>query len=116
MEIKNKTINFFILNKIKIYFIGIILFLGIFSIVYVKNSILKKNNLIAEKYIQANLYLTTNKKDEAKVLFEEIILSKNKFYSILALNTIIEKDLISNKNKILEYFITLEKTISKNDQ
>jgi len=116
MEIKNKTINFFILNKIKIYFIGIILFLGIFSIVYVKNSILKKNNLIAEKYIQANLYLTTNKKDEAKVLFEEIILSKNKFYSILALNTIIEKDLISNKNKILEYFITLEKTISKNEQ
>ena len=37
-------------------------------------------------------------------------MSKNKFYSILSLNTIIEKDLISDKDKILKYFSILEET------
>jgi len=41
-------------------------------------------------------------------MYEEIILSKNKFYSILSLNTILEKNLISDKSKILEYFKILE--------
>ena len=39
-----------------------------------------------------------------KILFEEIILSKNKFYSILALNTILEKKLEKDKNKIIKIF------------
>ena len=42
------------------------------------------------------------------MLYEEIIFSKNKFYSILSLNTILEKNLISDKKKILEYFEILE--------
>ena len=76
----------------------------------------KNNNLIGEKYIQAGLNLSLNKKDEAQKLFDEIILSKNKFYSILSLNTIIEKNLISDKDIIIKYFDILEKTISSQDQ
>ena len=38
------------------------------------------------------------------------MLAKNNFYSILALNTIIEKNLISNKGEILKYFEILEKS------
>ena len=34
----------------------------------------------------------------------------------MALNSIIENDLISNKNKILEYFNLLEKNIPSKDQ
>ena len=45
-----------------------------------------------------------------KNYMKKIILSKNKFYSILSLNTIIEKDLISDKDKILKYFSILEET------
>ena len=41
-------------------------------------------------------------------MYEEIILNKNKFYSILALNTVLEKELISDKKKILYYFTTVE--------
>ena len=37
-------------------------------------------------------------------MYEEIIRSENKFYSILALNEILEKELISDKIKILNYF------------
>ena len=35
-------------------------------------------------------------------------MSKNKFYAILALNTILEKQLITDSTKILEYFEILE--------
>ena len=54
--------------------------------------------------------LTAEKKNNAKILYEEIILSKNKFYAILSLNAIIDKKLITNEKKILEYFSILEKT------
>ena len=61
----------------------------------------KKNEIISEKYIQAGLYLSSNEMKNAKKIYEEIIESKNKFYSILALNTILEKNLESNdKEKI----------------
>ena len=46
----------------------------------------------------------------------EEIISKNRFYSILALNKVIEKTLISDKNIILKYFNILENSISKEDQ
>tara|TARA_B100000035_G_C20545930_1_gene356078 strand:+ start:62 stop:445 length:384 start_codon:yes stop_codon:yes gene_type:complete len=72
----------------------------------------KKNILVSEKYVQAGLYLKSNDKNNAKLLFEEIILSKNEIYSILALNTIIEKKLISNEKEVLNYFNIIEKSIS----
>lgn len=115
-DIKNKILNFYNLNKIKIYTFFFILFIILISAAYLKYDSKKKNDLIAEKYIQAGIYIALNKKDEAKVLYEEIILTKNKFYSILSFNTILEKKLISDKNKILNYFKTLEEIISNEDQ
>ena len=115
-DIKNKILNFYNLNKIKIYTLIFILLIILISAAYLKYDSKKKNDLIAEKYIQAGIYIALNKKDEAKVLYEEIILTKNKFYSILSFNTILEKKLISDKNKILNYFKTLEEIISNEDQ
>ena len=77
---------------------------------------MKKNILISERYIEAGLYLASNNQENAKKIYEEIILSKNTFYSVLALNTIIEKDLIKNKERILEYFNVIEKSVSSKDQ
>ena len=79
-----------------------------YCIYFIKSANDKKNVLIAEKYIQAGIYLNSNKNNEAKNILEEIVLSENKFYSILALNSIIEKTLIEDKNKILNYFKILE--------
>ena len=76
----------------------------------------KKNAIISEKFIQAGVYLKYDKKDKAKDLYEEIIFSKNEFYSVLSLNTIIEQNLIKDKKKILEYFKILEKSVSDNDR
>ena len=59
--------------------------------------------------------MASNNNEKAKILFEEIVLSNNKFYSILAFNTILEKNLISDKNQILKYFSVLEKSVNTLD-
>ena len=40
-------------------------------------------------------------KIKSKALFEEIIYEKNKTYSILSLNTLIEKNLVTDERKII---------------
>ena len=114
-EIKDKLLKFYNFNKVKIYSLALIVLISITSILFLKYNNIKKNILISEKYIQAGLYLSQNKNENAKKLYEEIILSKNKFYSILALNTIVEKKLVADKNKIIEYFGILEKSLSKRE-
>ena len=76
----------------------------------------KKNILIAEKYIQAGLYLGSNQLSKSTEIFEEIVLSKNKFYSILAFSTLLEKNLIKDNEKILQYFEKLENLRLSKDQ
>ena len=113
LDIKNENKNKFTLflkDNFKKIIIVIIITIIIFSFfIFFKISGENKDKLISEKYIQAGIYLTQNKKVESKKLFEEIIYEKNKFYSVLALNTILEKKLENNKNKIIEYFEIIEK-------
>ena len=117
LEIKDKIINFFNNNKSKIYIFILILVTSLVLFSFLKLNNEKKNIIAAEKYIEAGIYLgSDNKKDAAIKIYEEIILSGNKFYSILALNTVIEKNLILDKNKILEYFEILEESISTKNQ
>ena len=115
-ELKSRFINFFDKNKFKFFILTSLIFIAIFALSLFQINVKKNNSLIAEKYIQAGIYIALNKKDEAKVLYEEIILSKNKFYSILSFNSILEKKLITDKKKILNYFKTLEEIISNEDQ
>ena len=112
INLKNRVLELYQNNKIKILiFILLLILTGIF-ILFLSYKTEQKNKLISEKYIQAGLYLSSNKKNDAKDLFEEVILSKNEFYSLLALNVVVEKKLITEKKKILEYFEILEKTTS----
>ena len=76
----------------------------------------KKNNLISERYIEAGLYLSSNDEKKAKEIYEEIIYSKNNFYSILALNTLLEKKLELNQEKVLDYFLIIEDLNISNEQ
>ena len=114
-ELKNKIINFYNLNKVKVFFFILIFLIGVISTIFFKINSERKNILISDKYIQAGLYLSSNNDKKAKILFEEIIQSNNKFYSILAFNTILEKNLISDKKQILKYFSVLEKSVNTLD-
>ena len=116
IEIKDKLVNFYNNNRLKIFSIIFIVLVSVIAFYLFKQNQIKKNNLVAEQYIKAGIYLSSNKKDDAKRIFQNIILSKNEFYSVLALNQIIEKNLISDKNKILEYFDLLEKINRSEDK
>tara|TARA_B100001248_G_scaffold242571_1_gene210213 strand:- start:2121 stop:2630 length:510 start_codon:yes stop_codon:yes gene_type:complete len=115
LDQKERLINFYKNNKNKIFIIiGIfIILLSLFSYLNYNNE--KKNIVISERYIQAGLFLASDDKTNATLIYEKIIESKNDFYSILALNTIIEKNLILDKNKILNYFDLLENSISSKE-
>ena len=113
-ELKYILQSFFTNNKKKIFLvISIIIAITILLFLW-KDNIYKKNILISEKYTKAQLFLSKNNKEDAAKYFEEIIFSKNKFYSVLALNTILEKELILDKKKILEFFSIIE-SLSHND-
>jgi hypothetical protein len=109
IELKERIIIFCKKNKLKIYLFITFLLIFIASMFFWEQNKNKKNSLIAEKFITADLFLSSNNSESAKKILQEIILSKNKFYSILALNTILENNLISDKKIILEYFNILQK-------
>ena len=115
-KLKSRLIDFFDKNKSKLYILIslIILTFLIFSLYQI--NIKKKNSVIAEKYIQAGIFLANKKNADATIIFEEIIESKNKFYSILSLNTILEKKLLTDKKKILLLFKKIEKIKTTQEQ
>ena len=114
---ESRIVEFVKDNKRKILFtialIILIIFFDIFLNLYNEK---KKNTQISEQYIKGGLLLAEQKNDEANEIFGNIIMSKNNFYSILALNTIIEKNLEKNENKILNYFDIIEKIKNSKEQ
>ena len=116
IDLKDKTISYLKENRRKIILIFILLILSISSIIFFNIYKQNKNELISEKFVQAKLLLQNDDKSEANKILEEIILSKNKFYSILALNTILERNLLEDKIKIIEYFEFLEKMNIEEEQ
>ena len=105
---KDKLVSFYNNNKIKLFIFLILIFIFLAFLIYFENQNNKQNKIIAEKYITAGLFLSSGDKKESKKIYEEIILSKNRFYSILALNKILENELEDDQNKILSYFGILE--------
>ena len=116
IEFKDKLIYFFNRNKVKFYILILFLILLSISSIFFQNNIEKKNQITADNYIKAGLYLASGKKEESLNIFDNIIKSGNKFYSILALSTILEKNLISDQKIILDYFLIVEKNIKSKDQ
>ena len=107
-EVKNRIIDLLIKNKKLIISFLIIVFVATSSLTFIKIKNEKKNDLISEKYIEAGIYLSNKEMKKSIKIYDEIIVSKNKFYSILALNVLIEKNLIKDKDKILNYFQIVE--------
>ena len=115
-DLKSRLIYFFDKNKIKLLILISLLIIAIFALLLFQINAKKKNSFIAEKYIQAGIFLANNENTDATLIFEEIIESKNKFYSILSLNTILEKKLLTDKQKILQLFKKIEKKIESQEQ
>jgi len=115
---ENKNKFFSILKENKIKFFGILFISLILSLTFIfyKTIENKKDILISEKYIQAGLFLAADDNEKSKKLLEDIILSKNKFYSVLALNTLLDKNLEKDENKVLKYFDIVENLSLRQEQ
>ena len=109
IEIQERLKTFFSNNKKKFILLIIIILIIFIAFFLWKGNQNKKDILISEKYIKAGLFLSNNKFEEAKNTYEDLILSSNKFYAVLALNTILEKNLVKEKQKIFKYFKKVEK-------
>ena len=107
-EVKNRIFDLLIKYKKSIISFLIIVFVTTSSLIFIKIRNEKKNDFISEKYIEAGIYLSNKEINKSIKIYDEIIVSKNKFYSILALNILIEKNLIKDKDKILNYFEIVE--------
>ena len=116
LDFKDKIKNFYLSNKFKIYLLIISFLVVIIFLILLKFYNEKQNSIVAEKYVQAGISLTLENKEAAKLLLEEIIISENNFYSILALNTLIEKNLVTDNAKILKFFEILENSISTKEK
>ena len=108
IEIKEKVLNFLKKNKFKLFILFSILIIFLTSFFWIKYLNKKENILISENYIKGGILLADNQNDEARKYFEKIVETGDNFYSLLALNIILEKGLISDKKKILQYFKKLE--------
>jgi len=115
-ELKDKLESFYNTNKYKIFVISCLLIIIFISIFFLKINNEKNNSLVAEKYIKAGLYLASSEKEKSKIIYKDIVLSKNKLYSSLALNNILENNLEPNRDEVLKLFDIVENTRMKKEQ
>ena len=114
---KQNRISFFInKNKKKILISTILIILLCLSLIFFQINNNRKNILLSEKFINAQTYLSADKKIKALNIYEELIKSKNKFYSNMALNMIIENDLEKDSSIVLNYFEIVESITKDNKQ
>ena len=116
IDFKSRVINFFKENKIKTQLFFLTILISLILIILLQAYYEKKNNQISELFINAGIFFTKDEKDRSKKIYEDILKSNNSFYSTLALNNIIEKDLENNDEKILEYFDIIEKLQKNKEQ
>ena len=116
IEFKDRIISFYKINKNKIKIFLLILLILIISIFFIEINKSKKNEKISEKYISAGVLYLENKNDQAKKIYEEILKSKNSFYTMLALSDILEKNLEQDKEKMITYFDKVEKLQKTKEQ
>ena len=115
INLKYKILSLIRENKIKISFLATAILSAFFIFIYLVENNKRENIALSEKYIKAGLNLSNEKTEQAKKDYEEIILGNNKFYALLAFNTILEKNMITDEKKILEYFSQLEKNSYSNE-
>ena len=101
---KENSLNQIFKNYKKVFYIlgFILLILGI-SIIILTEINDRKNIKISEQFNKAKILININEKTEAKDLLIIIINKKNKFYSPISLNLLIEKKLV-DYDSIIFYF------------
>ena len=111
-KIKNLVIRY---KKLSLILLTIIL-VSVAGLIFFNYNQENKSKIISENYIKAGIFLSNNNKEKSKNIYKQIILSKNKFYSPLALNNILENNLEIKNNEVLKFFKIVESIKLPNEQ
>ena len=71
IDFKDKIVNFYNKNKLKILFLILILLSSVLFLLFIDFKKNNNNKIISEKYIQAGLYLESGDKEKVKVNFTQ---------------------------------------------
>ncbi len=108
-NIVEKIINIIKKKKNTISLVLVLIILSGLLLIFFEDHKKKEIQKISEQYIKAGIHLSNEEKEKSKNIFKKIIKKKNKFYSPLALNIILDNNLEKNEKEILELFLIVEK-------
>ena len=103
-KFQDRLVNFLKSNIKLIIILLVFILLILFSFFFYISFQEKKHLAISEQYNNATILISQEKTDKGKILLENIIKEKNKFYSPLALYLLIDKKIEKDQDKIIEYF------------
>jgi len=103
-NLHNKII-YLIKNNLKsLVILSIVIVVILFGSIYYKNLYKSKIIKLSDNYTKSSILFKQNKIIESKILLEDIIKAKHKFYSVLALYFLIDNSVEPDSKKIITYF------------
>ena len=101
---KTKIKKFYEKNKSLIYtFIFFTIFV-LFGVIYYLENEENKRITLSDDYMRAQIYINEGEKNKAKILLEKIIFKNDPTYSSLSLFLLLNEDLVTDNNKINNFF------------
>ena len=101
---KSRLVHFYESNKVLIFSSIFVLFTTFIGINFYLDSKEKKRLLLSENYLEAKVYLESGDKDKATEILKKVVFSNDKTYSTLSLFLIVNQNLVSGSNELLDLF------------
>jgi len=101
---RDKVFNFLQKNKLKIIVITVAIILAVSSFSIYSFFKEKKKINLSNTYIEATVMLKQDELDKAEENLKKLVLSKDPFYSMIALNLIINKGLFKKNIEVVDFF------------
>jgi len=101
---KTKIKKFYEKNKSLIYTFIFFTIFALFGVIYYLENEENKRITLSDDYMRAQIYINEGEKNKAKILLEKIIFKNDPTYSSLSLFLLLNEDLVTDNNKINDFF------------
>jgi len=101
---KTKIKKFYEKNKSLIYTFIFFTIFTLFGVIYYLENEENKRITLSDDYMRAQIYINEGEKNKAKILLEKIIFKNDPTYSSLSLFLLLNEDLVTDNNKINNFF------------
>ena len=101
---KTKIKKFYEKNKSLIYTFIFFTIFALFGVIYYLENEENKRITLSDDYMRAQIYINEGEKNKAKILLQKIIFKHDPTYSSLSLFLLLNEDLVTDNNKINNFF------------